>query len=365
MKIGIVHTSYVQRGGEDVAMEQEYDLLRSSDVKVSLLHFKNPASNMAKVINVFRSVFNYSSYIKTVQWIRLEKPDIIHVHNWHFRGSPAIIRAAKKHKIPVVHSLHNFRLLCPSATLFHHDHIFLNSLRVNFPWEAVYYRVYRNSMLQTFLLALTVWVHKHNGTWKSVARFIVLTSNAREIFLMAGKSLNLTPEKIVIKSNFTNDLAYEEAPRSGTFLFVGRLTFEKGVQTLLEAFKNSGLPLSIIGDGPLRHEVESAAATHSNITFMGFRDREYILRSMKKSTALICPSLWLEGNPITIIEAFSSGTPVITSRLGAMECMVTDRYNGRFFQPGNSEDLQKVLREWTAHTPLQQKLFRQQARQTY
>src|SRR3954462_5664492 len=150
MKVGIVHTEYLEKGGEDFVVEQEYALLKRNNIPVSILYFKNATGKMAQVKGFLSSAFNLGSYRAVNKWITNEQPDLIHIHNWHYQASPSIFRAAKNKGVPVVHTLHNFRLLCPSGTLLHNNQLFLKSVNASFPWSAVKHRVYRNSYIQTF-----------------------------------------------------------------------------------------------------------------------------------------------------------------------------------------------------------------------
>lgn len=363
MKVGIVHTSYTKRGGEDIVVEQELKFLKSHQVETCLLSFQNPVNRKKQVLGLLGAAFNFHSWKRMNKWIKEERPDIIHIHNWHFAASPAIIKAAKKRGVPVVHTLHNFRLVCPSALLLHNNKLFLKSLRANFPWAAVFNRVYHNSFLQTFLLSFTVWAHKISGTWKSIDRYIALTEHAKNIFL--SSHLRLKEDQIVIKPNFIDHVPAKNERRDKNFLFVGRLSEEKGLDLLLEAFKGSGYGLRIIGDGPLLPLVQKYAEENPSIQYIGFQNRDVILQELRQCTALVFSSVWYEGNPLVIMESFACGTPVIAPRFGAMETMVKDGYNGLHFDPCNAPDLRQKLQQWAALAEEDKTGFRHNARLTY
>jgi glycosyltransferase involved in cell wall biosynthesis len=365
MKVGIVHTAYLQKGGEDIVVEQEYQLLQRNNIPVSILYFKNASGMMAQVKSYLGSAFNMRSYRTISKWIADEKPDVIHVHNWHYEASPSVFRAAKHKGVPVVHTLHNYRLLCPSGTLIRNNQLFLNSINAGFPWSAVKHRVYRNSYIQTFLLAFTVWLHKVGGTWANINKFIVLTDNAKEVF--KASKFRFTEEQIAVKPNFIPYIpsAGAEEKRGTHFLFVGRLSEEKGIQILLDAFANSEYSLRIIGTGPMQERVNEYAGRYTNIQYLGFQNQQYILNELKRCTAFIFPSIWYEGNPLTIIESLACGTPVIASGIGAMKSMITDQYNGLHMQPGSVSDLQCKLNIWH-NTPIEnRRSFYENARITY
>lgn len=363
MKIGIVHTTYLQKGGEDMAVEQECRLLNKAGVQVSQLRFNNPAGRCQQLATFGLSLFNPVSWNRMNEWLCTEKPDVVHIHNWHFSASPSIIHAARRRGIPVVLTLHNFRLLCPSATLLSHGKLFTSSLRGGFPWKAVLQRVYHDSMVQTFWLSLTLWLHRESGTWKHVDRYIVLTPGAREIFL--GSGAGFRPGQLVIKPNCVPDVDIDPVERLDHFLFVGRLSEEKGITTLVRAFAGSPYRLVILGRGPLSPMVEEYARCYPNIIYKGNASRDAVLRESARCSAMVFPSIWYEGNPMTIIEALACGTPVIASGIGAMKDMITDRVNGLHFIPGDVADLRRKLKQWAGLDAEERRAYGEHAREAY
>jgi glycosyltransferase involved in cell wall biosynthesis len=344
MRILIVHNSYKERGGEETIVENETKLLQSSGIAVYNLFYTNKTKVYQSVFNFIQMPFNVVSYFLMLKKIKECKPDIVHIHNWHFSASPSIIRAAKMKKIPVVLSIHNFRLFCPSGILFHNRSLFLNSLKERFPFQAVREKVYRNSFIQTFWLAFSVKLHKKTGTWKSVDCYIVNTKMTRELFL--NSNMQLKERQVALKPNFIFDKANGCILRKEHFLFVGRLTVEKGIYVLLEAFSKIPFQLIIIGDGPLREEVKKYAHLHDNIIYCGPLEHNAIAQKMSEASALIFPSVWYEGMPMAIIEAFCTGTPVIASKLGAMEAMIENGGNGLHFEVGNAANLKEKILYW-------------------
>ncbi|GHV57501.1 hypothetical protein FACS1894182_06490 [Bacteroidia bacterium] len=201
MKILQIHTIYRFRGGEDSVVASEKKLLQENGHEVYSLLFENPSHPAKALILFFISIFNPVSYFRVLKTLKAFQPDVIHIHNWHFAASPAIFIVAHKMKIPVVHTLHNYRLLCPSGFLFNEGKLFLDSLQQNFPWSAVKHKVYRNSYLQTFWLAFVVWFHKQIGTWRHVDKYIALTAFSKELYLHSSSGIQA--EQIVVKPNFT------------------------------------------------------------------------------------------------------------------------------------------------------------------
>jgi glycosyltransferase involved in cell wall biosynthesis len=170
-----------------------------------------------------------------------------------------------------------------------------------------------------------------------VVRYIVLTAFARQLF--DDSALRVRPEQFSIKPNFLKDPGIMETPRSEAMLFVGRLSPEKGIKTVLDACRTGGFKLIIIGDGPERSIVEEAAESNPNIRYLGFQNRDIILEHLRTCRALIFPSVWYEGFPITILEALATGTPIIASAIGGIPEIVQHGVSGLLFEPGNIPEL--------------------------
>jgi glycosyltransferase involved in cell wall biosynthesis len=361
VKILLVHTYYKIRGGEDATFEQEDKLLRENNDVETVVYHNN--TGIKGFFQFLFSVWNVAAAKKLIKRIKSFQPSVIHIHNWHFAAGPAIIRAAKQHNIPVVITLQNFRLLCPSASLMNGEKLFLDSIHQNFPWTAVKKGVYRNSILQTFWLAFVVWFHKKTGTWKKVDRFIVLTPFAQNLFLHS--SLGLSKKQLVIKPNFINLPVLENKPARSGFLFAGRLTEEKGIKILIEAFSKTTIPIKIAGEGPLLDFVKNAMQNNPNIQYVGRLNNRSLINAMASCEALIFPSVWYEGMPITILESFATATPVIASNLGAMQFMIEHNYNGLHFAQGSVEDLLDKVFLWQSFSEKQKQEMGQNAFQSY
>jgi glycosyltransferase involved in cell wall biosynthesis len=308
---------------------------------VETLLFSNTGGTVGKILQL---PFNIGSYRATRQKIKAFKPDIVHIHNLHFAASFSIPYALKAEDIPFVTTLHNFRYICPSATLFHRNKPFTDSIRQRFPWTAVRQGVYKDSRLLTFWLAFSMSLHRRLGTLDLCSRYIVLSEHAKKLFLSCP--IGLDAEKLVIKQNFCDPSPVKGTHDNDHFLFVGRLSEEKGIATLLDAFARSAHKIRIAGDGPLKEEVIRYAGLFPNIEYVGLLEKKEVLSLLSECTALIFPSVWPEGMPMTIIEAFSCGTPVIASRLGVMESMITNGSNGLHFEAGNGTDLLNKLHRW-------------------
>lgn len=360
MKILIIHCAYQYKGGEDTVVEEEMKLLQNTGAETALLHFSNDGETGLKVLQL---PFNIGAYRKARKAIKRFAPDIVHIHNLHFAASPSVIYAVKHSGVPFVCTLHNYRLLCPSAILFHKGEAFLDSLEQTFPWTAVKKGVYKNSRLLTFWMAFSMQVHHWLGTWRLPNRFIVLSKHARQIFL--DSKLRLQRGQVVVKPNFCSVPALVPEERGKEFLFVGRLSAEKGIPLLLDIFSSSTHKIIIAGNGPLKDEVMAASKKFPNIVYAGTLQKAELMQLMQRCSALVFPSIWYEGMPLTIIEAFACGLPVLATKLGAMEYMVTPGHDGLLFEAGSKTGLRKALDEWTLIPAAQKEKFSANAQHTY
>ena len=361
MKVLYIHNNYQQKGGEDTVFHQELALISQTE-KTNSVIFKN-YSGVHGSLQFALSIWNIFSAHKINKVIHAFNPDIVHVHNWHYAIGPLIVRSVKNLGIPIVLTVQNFRLICPSATLLHKGALFTHSLNESFPWKAIKKKVYRNSFIQTFWLALFIWVHKKIGTWKMVDRFIVQTELAKNVFL--SSKLGVIESQFTVKPNFIEDPGVGTAMRENFFLFIGRLAEEKGIDSLLETFKKNKYILYIGGDGPYKEKVIAASKSSVNIQYLGLLNPNEVKNMLRRCSILIFPSIWYEGMPMTLIEAFAAGTPVIASNLGAMASMIRDGYNGLHFKAGNSAELSEKVAYWGNLNKTDRIQFSENARTSY
>lgn len=361
MRILLLHTSYLQKGGEDAVFNNEAALLRDL-AAVRTWELQN-VPGWRGAGQFLLSIWNIFIARRLKKMILEWQPDVIHLHNFHFAMGPLVVRVAKKLGVPVVLTLHNYRLLCPSATLLHNGSLFTESLKKGFPWGAVRRKVYRNSYFQTFWLAFILWFHKVIGTWKMIDKYIVLTDFARNVFV--SSSLGVGQEKFITKPNFKNPGGRSIARSGNHFLYIGRLSEEKGIDVLLDAFSGIDAPLLIAGEGPLETTVRDAARRHSNIRYIGPLNREGVENHLLACSALIFPSIWYEGLPMTLIEALSTGTAVLASRLGAMADVIQDGHNGLHFTAGDSRALASRVKEWQTLSETEREIYRRNAWLSY
>lgn len=360
MKVLYIHTYYKEKGGEDIVFETEKVKMQQNGITIKSLDFNNSGYTFFKVLLYH---FNIFSYFRVIRSIRYFKPDIIHIHNMHFAASPAVIWAASFCKVPIVMTLHNYRLICPSGILYHNGELYLDSLKVNFPWEAVKKRVYKNSFLLSFWLASSMWMHKKLSTWKKIKKFIILTDFAKNIYLQANIGISKT--QIMVKPNFIIHSASTDIVQKSGFVYVGRLSEEKGIDTLIEAYRQSPFNLTIIGNGALRKHVQTFVKANPQVKYLGFQDNLVVQKILSSASVLLFTSKSFEGMPMTIIESLANGTAVIASALGNIPAIISHNYNGLLYKPGDAADLATKINDWQLMNAETQNRFYKNAYETY
>ena len=367
MRILFVHNRYQFHGGEDAVLDVEAALLKRKGHEVDILLFSNDAIQGlgGKIKAGLRSFHNNSSAAVFKEAVDRFRPDVIHVHNLWFEASPSIITEAFARHLPLVMTIHNYRLLCVNALLLRNNKPCELCVNHTFAWYGIRYRCYHHSYIESALVAGIAGIHKMKGTWQEkVTQFIAPAAFIQE--KMRQSSLQLPEGKIAVKPNFIEDPGVSTLPRQDYFLFVGRLTESKGIHTLLSVFEaNPQYQLVIAGDGPDREEVLQRIAGKGNISYAGLLGKAEVLMHMRQCTALLFPSIWYEGLPVTIIESFACGTPVIASQLGAMADMITDGENGFHFTAGDTQSLTSALSRWTDSSAEVQEKLRWGARKSY
>jgi len=345
MKILLIHNQYQHHGGEDTVLESELKLLQKNGETVETLIFNNDQidSIASKMKYGLYSFYNPSSSRLLEKKVNTFNPDVIHVHNFFPIASPSLFYLANDKKIPIVMTLHNYRLLCPNAMFFREGKVCEDCISKSFALDGVIHGCYRDSRLQTLFLATMTWIHKKKGTWQNrIDKYIALTAFAKNKFL--NSSLKLNDSKIEIKPNFVVDHGFE-LEKEDYCLFVGRLSKEKGIDILLNAFQGSARKLMIIGTGPMLETVEEYSKKYGNIEYLGFQSIDFIISKLKKAKALIFTSIWYEGMPMTILESFSTGTPVLCGDIGGPAEIVVNEKTGLVYKAGDSIELQSKIEQ--------------------
>lgn len=361
MKILSVHNYYQQSGGEDQVFSAESALLQEHGHHV--VHYSvhnDQIKSMNSSTLTKATLWNSSTHRELRDLVRREQPQIAHLHNTFPLISPAAYYAARAEGVPVVQTLHNYRLLCSNAQFFRNGLPCEDCLGKTPPWPGVVHACYRDSRAASGVVAAMLTAHRALRTWtEMVDMYVALTEFQRQKFIQGG----IPEEKIKVKSNFVrSDLGAGEGS-GGYLLFVGRLAKEKGVETLLAAWEQLGgrAPLKIIGDGPLAGEVAGATEAFEGVEWLGRQPAERVRAFMKSARALVFPSVWYEGFPMVIAEAYAAGLPVIASDLGSMSSLVEHGRTGLHFRPGDLEDLAKKIERALKH-PSQLAMMREEAR---
>ena len=342
MKILVAHNFYQQAGGEDQVFRSETQMLeKKGHTIIRFTETNDRVPNMGRVELALATVWNRDSYERLRTLVRRERPEIVHFHNTFPLLSPACYYAARSTGAAVVQTLHNYRLLCPAATLLRDGKICEDCVG-KLAWRGVQHACYRGNRTASTGVATMLALHTAAGTWvKAVDAYIALTKFSRLRFIAGG----LPDARLYVKPNFT-----EPDPGIGaggdSYLYAGRLSPEKGLAVLLDAWSSHPeFPLlRIVGDGPQGAWLQERAGLLRNVEWLGKLPREQVLTLMKNSRALILPSIWYENFPVSVVEAFATGLPVIVSDAGTLPELVDDGVTGFVFRSGDAADLSsKVL----------------------
>lgn len=351
-----IHNFYQIPGGEDVVVRNEKQLLEEHGHQVFGYYRSNKELNeggkIRKLLIPFTAVFSIQTYREVRKIIREEHIDIVHVHNTLMMVSPSVFYAAFSSGVPVVQTLHNFRMLCPAGSFFR-DNVICEECVDHGMGCAVKHKCYRNSKLQTIVSTAILKIHRFLGTYYKV-NFICLTEFNRNKLL---SSLNpdkkiVDPHRVYIKPNFTfaeGIIPVERQPEEEYFLFAGRVEALKGIDIAIRAFEK--LPdenLYIAGSGPMLEEMEDYVEEHhmNNVKFLGYLQKEEMTEKFYHAKAVIMTSQCYEAFAMTIAEAYSYGVPVIAGRVGNMEGMVKEGVTGVKFTYNSAEDLAKKVEEF-------------------
>ncbi|MBV8072949.1 MAG: glycosyltransferase family 4 protein [Acidobacteriaceae bacterium] len=363
MRILQIHNFYQQSGGEDRVYQAECELLRSRGHAVVQYSLHNDSlSDMAAPEMAVRTIWNHRAYRELKALLQAGPVDVMHAHNTFPLMSPAVYYAAQAFNVPVVQTLHNYRLFCAGSTFYRGGRVCEDCLHSPLPYPGVMHACYRNSRPATTAVAAMLTVHRAAGTWRTkVQMYIALTRFAKQKLIEGG----LPEHRVRVKPNF---LASDPGPGTGLggfALFLGRLTEEKGIRTLLRAWRDvPDVPLKVAGSGPLASFVAERARELPSVEYLGQCEPRCAIELLHAAAFLVFPSEWYEGLPMTIVEAFACGTPVICSALGAMNELVLRDITGVLFEPGNALELAGAVNRLIAD-PRRLSQIRAKARQEY
>ncbi|MDW3094196.1 MAG: glycosyltransferase family 4 protein [Gammaproteobacteria bacterium] len=356
MRILLAHNFYrtTAPSGEDIAYSNEKEMLSNSGLNIATFEKFNDDlegfSGLERLKLGLSNSWSSVSYRNIKSKIQSFKPDIVHFHNTFPQITPSGYAACKDMGIPVIQTLHNFRLLCANALLLREGkscELCVSGSMFN----ALKYKCYRNSLSATASQVLCLKRNRYNGSYaNNVDRYITLTKFAEKKFIEAGFS----SEQFVTRPNFLPDPPKMREIKQNYAIFVGRVTEEKGVYTLLNAWKKTnGIELRIVGDGELLAKCKKYVDENNiNVRFMGYLSRHEVIPAIQDASFMILPSNCYEGFPISLLEAFACGTPIIVSNIGGQSEIIKDGVTGLTFEVGNSGDLADVCSHLSGNAEL-------------
>jgi glycosyltransferase involved in cell wall biosynthesis len=340
LRVLLLHNRYQVQGGEDIVVAQEAALLRSFGIPTDVFEIDNDAivGSWQKISTAIHLSYSIEMRAQVRQRIEKFRADILHVHNFFPRFTPSVYDAGIDGGCAVIQTLHNYRLMCPGGYLFRDNRICTDCLTAGNRMPSLLHRCYRGSFVGTAALSGMVALHQIRGTWETrVDRFITLTEFARDLFIEHAK---LPPQKVLVKANLVPDLGMRKGEKHYA-LFVGRLSPEKGIDSILAGIRSGRfpLPLKVVGSGAMEGALR-ACAEAGKLEFLGKKSSEEVHELMRNAQMVLAPSIWHEaGVPLVIGEAFSAGVPVITSRIKPMDSVVVHEGNGLLVTPGSEAEI--------------------------
>jgi len=363
MNILLCHNHYQHPGGEDSTYADEAKLLEAHGHNVIRYTMHNDdIRDMRRTVLASKTIWNRQAYYEVRALLKKHRPHVMHCTNTFPLISPSVYYAAKDESVPVVQSLHNYRMLCANALFLRNGKACEDCLGKLIPWPAMVHGCYRESRLATAAVTSMVGIHRFMRTWiDTIQLYCTPTEFARRKFIQGG----LAAEKIVVKPNFVCDDLGAGAGSGNYVVFAGRLSHEKGIDTLLRAWKMTAtnVTLKFVGDGPMSDVVAQAAADDHRIEWLGQRTSSEVDAIIGDAKCVLLPSICYETFGRTVIEAYCKGTPVIVSDGGAIAELVVDNETGHLFEAGNAEQLVSKLDLLLNDT--EPRRMRQAARQAY
>ena len=358
MKILVAHNRYRYRGGEDTVVDAEVDLLRRNGHEVLVyLRDNEELTRMKNHHAALQTLWSHKAVADVTALSEKFRPELIHSHNTFPLISPSLYSVATRLNVPVIQTLHNFRLICPQATLLRKG-VHCEDCVGHLPWRAIVHRCYRNSLSQSAVSSSMIMLHRLLRTWHTkVTRYIVLNQLCRDKFIAGGFPFDL----LRIKPNFVDSANEPEWVFRSGGIFIGRLSEEKGLKVLAEAL--SQLPdsqIDVYGKGDLQSYVEAT----SSFNYKGFHAADELQACLRQAAYLVVPSTGVESFGLVAIEAFAAGTPVIASANGGLQEIVVHGKTGFLVESGNTDALARAIAFAEDH-PDEMKVMGRAARQAY
>ena len=343
MRVLLVHNRYRERGGEDQVFESELELLTSHGHDVRTYVRSNDEIGPGSMVqNAIGTIWSGTTHRDVSAMLEASLVDVVHVHNTLPLVSPSVYHAARSAKVPTVQTLHNYRLMCPAAMFLRAGAVCEACLGKRIPWPSVVHACYRGSRASTSVVAAMLAWHHARGTYADVVtHYIALSEFAVAKHVEGG----IPAHRMSVRPNYLLHDPGAGDGSGGYALFVGRLAPEKGVATLLDAWRllAGRVPLHIVGDGPMASDVAVAAHAGIGVTWLGRLDRLEVLEAMRRAALLVLPSHVYEGFPVTAVEAMATGTPIVASDLGVLREIIVEGANGVRFARGDGTDLARKV----------------------
>ncbi len=353
MRILLVNKFYFPQGGADKHVIELERLLTAAGHEVAIFamtHPKNIPTPWAKYFVSFidfsrvrfnwqgmrvvgRTLHSFEAARQMKKMLRDFKPDVVHLHNIYHQISPSILPIIARAGIPMVQTLHDYSLISANYTLAGHGGICEHGKGGRY-WEYILHRCIRHSLAASLLGAIDQWWHDRTRVYE---RYVAAFISPSQFLKTVVTSWKPNIRRVDVIPNFTSEIPRRVWPKDGSIIYVGRLSGEKGVATLIRAAKDIPAPVHIIGTGPDESRLRALAAEvgASNIVWHGFLTGAPLAEYLSKASAMVVPSTWYENNPLVILESFAYGTPVVGARIGGIPELVRDGETGRLFTPGD------------------------------
>ena len=344
MNILLVHCHYRLAGGEDAVFEDERRMLERHGHTVTVLESTNDVSGASKALLPLAALYNPAAAAQVRRLIRERDIHLVHVHNTLLRLSPAVLRAAKAAGVPVVQTLHNFRLFCPNGVLLRQGRVCEDCPRQGAAC-AVRHACYRDSQPLSALVAAVYGLHRAAGTFRGVTLLTPTEFDRRKLVEFNRLRPTFDEDRLFVKANPVTIADPGEVPVKNQLLYAGRLEELQGLRTVLEAWKllgDAAPRLVVAGSGPLEGWARDNATPQ--VEFVVRLTRAGLHHAMAESRAVVAASLCYESFALVPAEAHALGVPVLASDLGNVGDAVTEGFNGLHFAPGDAAALAQTVR---------------------
>lgn len=358
LKVLIVHNQYQLAGGEDTVAENEGNLLKEHGHEVFYYLRNNKEilkmNFLQKILSAVSTIFSIKAYRDIRKIIKEHDIDVVHVHNTVPLISCSAYYAAKSLKCVLVQSIHNMRMVCPSGMMIRNNRVCEDCLKKGLCC-AIKNKCYKNSFFYSLLLTLSIALHRMIGSYDKVDAYLVTTEFNKKILQNV-----VNTDKIFIKPYYSDsEIRKLNDKKRSYYIYISRLEYLKGIQVALEAFKDMpDKKLLVLGVGPDEEKSREFVRSHNltNVEFLGFKNKNEMIELLYNAKALVFPTQWYEGFPMTIVESLAVGTPIIGSNIGNVGTIVKHGENGLLFDFDNPDDLVKKVNYLDDHPEIAVKL---------